>query len=40
MSSSEPAGSNLKPASDAKKILPEVDEMAKAVISKVRLSAK
>jgi ATP-dependent Zn protease len=32
--------SNLKPASDAKKILPEVDKMAKAIISEVGPSAK
>jgi hypothetical protein len=32
--------SNLKPASDAKKIPPEVDKMAKAVTSEVGLSAK
>jgi hypothetical protein len=36
---SQPA-SNIKPASDAKKILSEVDKMAKAVISKVGLSVK
>jgi hypothetical protein len=32
--------SNLKPASDAKKIPPEVDKMAKAVVSEVGLSTK
>jgi hypothetical protein len=36
---SQPA-SNLKPASDAKKIPPEVDKMAKAIVSEVGLSAK
>jgi hypothetical protein len=36
---SQPA-SNLKPASDAKKIPPEVDKMAKAIALEVSLSAK
>jgi hypothetical protein len=36
---SQPA-SDLKPASDAKKIPPEVDKVAKATVSKVGLSAK
>jgi hypothetical protein len=36
---SQPA-SNLKPANDSKKILPEVDKMAKAIVSEVGLSAK
>jgi hypothetical protein len=32
--------SNLKPASDAKKIPPEVDKIAKAIVSEVGLSTK